>query len=265
MVHSCIFKGPVYQRWYTFCICKIVTNFQKWLKLTEEKTLITKAKCCAKTVIKNAGDGVNKVVETVKEEFSSASYIVNDKKNIFVRMVAQFFEGIYTMLSSPILLNYFLILLSIIIVAVLSIFLWKRGFYFSKYNLSQDLSTATLFKESSFLKNVTNPSNNNDASHIVKTANINFDITTPPTNQLTMQKSDLHFELQDQQRNKEIDESLTKKLNEAVEVVSQLDDITDWNFNLRRRNSSKNKSIESEVDYEERKTTAAIKHLTVNN
>ncbi|CEF65769.1 Tetratricopeptide-like helical domain and Tetratricopeptide repeat-containing domain and Tetratricopeptide repeat-containing protein [Strongyloides ratti] len=104
-----------------------------------------------------------------------------------------------------------------------------------------------------------------DTSLIIKTANINLNKDTKQQSQkkVVYQKSDINFELQDQKRNEEIDENLKKRLNEAVEIVSQLNNITDWNFNIKKV-SPKCKSVHGEIDYIENKTTAAKKYLKLS-
>uniref|UniRef100_A0AAF5D380 Palmitoyltransferase n=1 Tax=Strongyloides stercoralis TaxID=6248 RepID=A0AAF5D380_STRER len=197
---SCQFDGSFFERNYLYIICKLITTFQRWLKVKNEKTLLTKAKCCAKKMATTTGDTIINGGSLLKDEIASATNTKNDMNVLSLGT---------SLVASP---------------------------------------------------------NASDASLIIKTGNINLDKNTKELfeQKLICQKSDINFEIQDQKRNKEIDENLKKRLNEAVEIVSQLENVTDWNFNLKKTPSSpssKYKDIQSEVDYIEKRTTVAKNFL----
>uniref|UniRef100_A0A0N5C9B2 Uncharacterized protein n=1 Tax=Strongyloides papillosus TaxID=174720 RepID=A0A0N5C9B2_STREA len=253
MFHSCIVKGSFLERNFIYLICKIITISKRWLKIRGKKTLYTKVNSCAKTFAKEAGNKMDDMVNSLKDEIASATNIVTNQNTKIAQSLITIYDEIIQLLLEPLVFHFLVILILFITIFGLFIYFWNRRLYFSKIFMERELSTAIPLQNSSSVlgKGISLSAQQNN-SHIVKTANINFDQISPfPSQKTNDKKSNLNLELQ---------VNINKNFNGTVKETSQLDDVTDWGDNLKTSPNKKCKFIGNNVDHVEEKNSATKKN-----
>uniref|UniRef100_A0A0K0FZK8 Uncharacterized protein n=1 Tax=Strongyloides venezuelensis TaxID=75913 RepID=A0A0K0FZK8_STRVS len=253
MFHSCIVNGSFLERNFIYLICKIVTISKKWLKIREKKTLYTKVNSCAKSFAKEAGNKMDNVVNSLKDEIASATNIVTNQNTKIAQSLITIYDEIIQLLMEPLVYHFLVILILFISIFGLFIYFWNRRLYFSNLYMKRELSTAIPLQNSSPIlgKGISLSAQQNN-SHIVKTANINLDqILLFPSQKTNDNKSNLNLDLQ-------VD--LNKKSNRTVKEKSQHDDVTDWGVNLKTSTNKTCKFIGNNADNVEEKNSVTKKN-----
>uniref|UniRef100_A0A0N5BVZ8 Uncharacterized protein n=1 Tax=Strongyloides papillosus TaxID=174720 RepID=A0A0N5BVZ8_STREA len=236
-MNSCQFDGPLLERNYLFSICKILTTFQNWLKISAEETLYGTEK-------------IVNITKSMKNEIASLFDATPDEKTPDPSFTETIYNFSIELLQSQNIFFIILILTLFIILVTPFIILWNYKYIYTTKHTDEDVQTTNSHKNTNIK---TNPS----CIMTTKDMNLYNDIAQSSLEmRLFTQVSDINFELEDKKRNIEIDEHLKKKLDEFVKVPSELDNVTDWHGKFVNT-SDKYKNPQNELEYIEKKTTAA--------
>uniref|UniRef100_A0A0K0G1F9 Uncharacterized protein n=1 Tax=Strongyloides venezuelensis TaxID=75913 RepID=A0A0K0G1F9_STRVS len=236
-MNSCQFDGLLLERNYLFSICKILTKFQNWLKISAEESFHTTEKIV--NITKSMKNEITSLFDTTPDEKTQDPSFTETIYNFFIELPQS--QDIFFII---LILTFFIILLTPFII------IWNYKYIYTTKHINEDDQTTTSHKNTNIK---TNPS----CIMTTENMNLNNDIAQSSLEmRIFSQVSDINFELEDKKRNIEIDEILRKKLDEVVKVPSELDNLTDWHGKFIK-SPKKYKNPHDELEYIEKKTTAA--------